>query len=139
MSGVDKANSLLGLYRSPSGSKRWYFPIFTWVLDMSVINAWLLYRKDCNTARVTSKPLKEFRMELAKSLANAGKQSSRGRPSISLTNKTPVKIISNRILPRLDTTTQKDGIGHWPTYGTKEIVSNVERDDDGTGSTPAGT
>ncbi|CAH1978787.1 unnamed protein product [Acanthoscelides obtectus] len=51
---------------------------------MSVINAWLLYRKDCNIARVTSKPLKEFRMELAKSLANAGKQ-VRGRPTISLT------------------------------------------------------
>ncbi|CAH1963184.1 unnamed protein product [Acanthoscelides obtectus] len=118
MGGVDKANSLLGLYRSPSRSKTWYFPIFTWVLDMSVINAWLLYRKDCNTARVTSKPLKEFRMELAKSLANAGK-SSRGRPSISLTNKIPAKVISNPILPRPDIITQKDGIGHWPTYDTK--------------------
>ncbi|CAH1997775.1 unnamed protein product [Acanthoscelides obtectus] len=89
-----------------------------------VINAWFLYRKDCNTACVTSKPLKEFRMELAKSLTNAGKQSSRGRPSISATNKTPAKIISNPILPRPDITTQKDGIGHCPTYGTKGRCSH---------------
>ncbi|CAH1988911.1 unnamed protein product, partial [Acanthoscelides obtectus] len=77
-------------------------------LDMLVpemINRWLLYGKDCNTARVTSKLLKEFHMELAKSLANAGKQSSRGRPSISSTNKTSAQIISNPILPRPDITT----------------------------------
>lgn len=33
MGGVDKANSLLGLYRTPSRARRWYYPIFTYLLE----------------------------------------------------------------------------------------------------------
>uniref|UniRef100_A0A6P7G0D0 PiggyBac transposable element-derived protein 3-like n=1 Tax=Diabrotica virgifera virgifera TaxID=50390 RepID=A0A6P7G0D0_DIAVI len=47
MGGVDKANSLLGLYRSPSRARRWYYAIFTYLLDMCVVNAWLVYKHHC--------------------------------------------------------------------------------------------
>lgn len=44
--GVDLADMLIALYRTPFRGHRWYLPIFSQMLDICVNNAWLLYRRD---------------------------------------------------------------------------------------------
>lgn len=41
MGGVDLADILIPLYRTPFKSRRWYLSIFSQILDISVNNAWL--------------------------------------------------------------------------------------------------
>jgi len=45
MGGVDLMDSIMGLYIIRKKSRKWYHRIFYHLLDMSVANAWLLYRR----------------------------------------------------------------------------------------------
>lgn len=45
MGGVDLLVSMLGYYRISIKSKKYYIKIFFHVLDLCVVNAWLLYRR----------------------------------------------------------------------------------------------
>lgn len=44
MGGVDRADQNMGLYRTSIRGKKWYFPLISHCLDMSVQNAWHIYR-----------------------------------------------------------------------------------------------
>ncbi|CAI6352914.1 unnamed protein product [Macrosiphum euphorbiae] len=45
MGGVDLIDSMLGYYRIPLSSKKYYMKIFYHLIDLCVVNAWLLYRR----------------------------------------------------------------------------------------------
>ena len=53
MGGTDRQDQHVNNYRITCRGKKWWFPIFTWLLDISVQNAWLLGRSsganDCST------------------------------------------------------------------------------------------
>ncbi|KAG0431245.1 hypothetical protein HPB47_021957, partial [Ixodes persulcatus] len=69
MGGVYLFDSLLGLYRIHIRSKKWYFRIITHMLDLSVVAAWLLYRRaqaQLENQKVLA--LAEFKAEVAESL-----------------------------------------------------------------------
>ena len=71
MGGIDKSDMLVHLYRTPMKSKRWYMRLFAYSLDLTLCNAWLLYRRDCSALGQTKTlPLKEFRLEVFKSTRN---------------------------------------------------------------------
>ncbi|CAK1601971.1 unnamed protein product [Parnassius mnemosyne] len=64
MGGVDLADMLIALYRTQIKSRRWYMGIFAQMLDISVNNGWILYRRYCaqkNLKKTMS--LKEFRCQ----------------------------------------------------------------------------
>ncbi|XP_022823361.1 piggyBac transposable element-derived protein 3-like [Spodoptera litura] len=65
MGGVDLADMLISLYRTPFKTRRWYIGIFAQLLDICINNAWLLHRKD---SKSKSMPLKDFRFELYEGL-----------------------------------------------------------------------
>ncbi|KRK02378.1 uncharacterized protein Dyak_GE28296, isoform C [Drosophila yakuba] len=44
MGGVDLLDYLLGLYRIQLRSRNWYKNIFFHMIDMCVVNSWILYR-----------------------------------------------------------------------------------------------
>lgn len=44
--GVDLMDSFLGRFHIPMKSKKWYLRIFFHLLDLSVINSWILYKKN---------------------------------------------------------------------------------------------
>lgn len=44
MGGTDRMDQNVAQYRTTIRSKKWYWPIFAWLLDVSIQNAWLLYR-----------------------------------------------------------------------------------------------
>lgn len=116
MGGVDKANALMGLYKTPGKAKRWYFSIFTYILDICVVNAWLLYRMDCVALNKKHMPLKKFRLEISEALSRTGKESRKGRPSSAAAS---VPKIKNPTVPRPDDTSRTDCFAHWPTHTTK--------------------
>lgn len=114
MGGVDKSNGLVGLYRTPSKSRRWYFPIFGYILDVCVVNSWLLYRYHCSVNKIKPTNLKKFRLEIATALSTTGKP-KRGRPS----DHTPQNKIKEPILQRPNVLTRCDGLEHWPIHTSK--------------------
>lgn len=84
MGGVDKMDQLVAVYRSRFRQRKWWWPIFLYLVDVSVVNAWLLMKKVLpNDPR--SSCLLNFRRYIASSyLETFGVPSLRkSRPNIS--------------------------------------------------------
>lgn len=45
MGGTDQMDQNLGCYRIGIRSKKWYWPLLTWMLDVAMQNSWILYNK----------------------------------------------------------------------------------------------
>lgn len=72
MGGVDLSDML-----TPFKSRRWYLGIFAQMIDISINNAWLLYRRQCGLKNVSAKPLKLFRREVSDGLAKSYRATQR--------------------------------------------------------------
>ncbi|XP_034041964.1 piggyBac transposable element-derived protein 3-like [Thalassophryne amazonica] len=83
MGGIDKSDMLVHLYRTPMKSKRWYLRLFAYVLDISLTNAWVVYRRDCKTLGVGSQSLKDFRIQVFRGASSQTHYSSSSRRSSS--------------------------------------------------------
>lgn len=66
MGKVDQFNRKLGQYTTRSMSKKWWKPIFWYLLDCAIVNAWTMYN-DNHTIAVSQK---KFRFLLATALLN---------------------------------------------------------------------
>ena len=100
MGSVDLCDILLSLYRIPLKSRKYYVPIFYYLLKICVTNSWLLYRchvtmKNTKTKKRKHMSLLEFRIHIVDDLLSPGKPISvtpkKGRPSSSLTEETQSK------------------------------------------------
>lgn len=99
MGGVDRMDQNVSLYRIGNRGKKWWSSIFTWLLDVSVQNAWQLHR----SAHPSMSQL-EFRRNIAIFYANHYGQKSKG-PGPSRKRKledTPYEEL------------RFDGLNHWP-------------------------
>lgn len=45
--GIELSYMLVHLFKTPTKSGRWYFPLFWYALDLCIYNAWLVYKRDC--------------------------------------------------------------------------------------------
>ena len=74
----------------PMKSHRWYIYIFWHTIILAVINAWLLYKRDCKALKMTKKEIRNRRQaQLATSLILVNTHNTtpkRGRPSSGKTN-----------------------------------------------------
>ena len=122
MGGVDLLDALLSLYRIHIRSKKWYHKLVFHFLDVIVVQAWLLYRRDRLATGALPKSnmrLREFKMSIANSLLRSGKGNGilkRGRPSCGLEaeiqskkKRGPAAVVPNKSI-------RLDGIEHWPEY-----------------------
>ncbi|CAG5001507.1 unnamed protein product [Parnassius apollo] len=81
MGGVDLMDSFLGRHRIRMKSRKWYMRIFYHLVDLTVINSWILYKKVHEEKGVPSAnvlSLGDFRSELADSLCKYVPPSQRG-------------------------------------------------------------
>ncbi|CAK1590101.1 unnamed protein product [Parnassius mnemosyne] len=78
MRGVDLMDSFLGRYKIRIKSRKWYIRLFYHMVDMAVINSWILYKK-----KYPNLTLGDYRSELAETLCSYKKYDTnkRGRPS----------------------------------------------------------
>ena len=87
MGGVDLLDGLLSYYRIPVRSKKWYHRLIWHCLDVSVVQGWLLYRRDAGAEKVLS--LKEFKVSVAESLMKQGKSVNQKRPPVNVGRSSP--------------------------------------------------
>ena len=93
MGGVDKMDQFISTYRTHIRQRKWWWSIFVYFLDVSVVNAWLLSRKFGYNM-----PLLDFKRYIAKSLLKSyGTLSSQGK-----------------IPPTVVKDVRFDGLGHYP-------------------------
>ncbi|CAK1589631.1 unnamed protein product [Parnassius mnemosyne] len=121
MGGVDLLDSFLGKYKIKIRTKKWYLRLFYHLIDVIVVNSWLLYRR-VGEQKQTPTPLKlkDFKFDLGKSLCMCGPSitKKRGRPSsmsdqIEIKKKKP----NTAILPPREV--RCDGFEHFPIWGQK--------------------
>lgn len=118
MGGIDLSDMLVHLYKTPAKSRRWYFPLFGYTLDLCISNSWLVYKRDCDLLKEKPMPLKMFRLAVAHSLKQVNKPALRvGRPSSS----SPPQMSSEkkRLPPRPpqpQPDIRYDNYGHWPRH-----------------------
>ncbi|XP_022163631.1 piggyBac transposable element-derived protein 2-like isoform X2 [Myzus persicae] len=119
MGGVDLLDSHIGRYKIRFRSRKWYMRLFYHLIDLSVVNSWLLFKRV--KEQQNEKPeieLPDWRKQLACGLVKSGqiRVSGRGRPTTSL----EVKIASTRpqsFRPTKDVRTDKTD--HWPQFSDK--------------------
>lgn len=84
MGGIDLSDMLVHLYKTPAKSTRWYLPLFGYMLDLSIANSWLVYKRECGQLNQKPITLKRFRLAVAHSVKQVNKPASKvGRPSSS--------------------------------------------------------
>ena len=108
MGRIDLLDSLLGYYCIKIKSKKWYHRWFFHLLDMTVVKAWLLWRrKKGNTASLVN-----FKLTLADLLC-------RYQKNISTKHSSPSIESGNRTGPKVQVPTaaiSRDGYAHWPEF-----------------------
>lgn len=79
MGGVDLHDMLVELYRVDIRVKRYYLRIIFHIIDMCVVNAWLLYRRHFKQLSERGKPISllNFKLCIAHALLSAGKDKTR--------------------------------------------------------------
>lgn len=120
MGGVDLSDMLMSLYRIPSkSSRRYYFPMLGYLLDMCLTNAWLLYRRDCSLLRVRQEigTSKDFRLHVSGGIA-VGCQRKKGRPSLDR-SLSKSRVEPKSTTPRPVDDLRCDGFEHWPEIAEK--------------------
>lgn len=119
MGGVDLIDSLIGLYRNKQRSKKWYHHLFFHLLDMTVINAWLLYRRHAAADRGAhnTKTLHEFKASIAEALckdAIAPRPLKRGRQQENCAQGEPLPKKRAATVPAPVIDVRFDGLHHHP-------------------------
>lgn len=123
MGGVDLLDSLIGRYRIIMRSKKCYFRIFYHLIDVAIINSWILYRRVYSIRNPVSQSkelqLPNFMIELAETLLKIGSSSTpkRGRPSC--VEKPPAKKKKTGSHHPAKNV-RFDQVGHWPVYFDKK-------------------
>uniref|UniRef100_UPI00358E218E piggyBac transposable element-derived protein 3-like n=1 Tax=Myxine glutinosa TaxID=7769 RepID=UPI00358E218E len=125
MGGVDLADMLMALYRIGIRPRRWYLRILYYLIDLSLVNGWLLYRRHLNQKQQKYMPLLDFRAEVANALIKVGKHADgssrkRGRPSLEDGSPPPTPPLppqQRTVTPSADV--RLDRLDHFPTHAEK--------------------
>ncbi|XP_075726345.1 uncharacterized protein LOC119165464 [Rhipicephalus microplus] len=126
MGGVDLLDSLISIYRPYQRLKRYYFRVFLHILDLTAVNAWLLYKRNalCKRDEYAERllPFADFKMNVAASLGKAGKTvvKKRGRPSNeSIEQASQEKRKRGPTAPAPTKDVRLDQVGHWVLWSQK--------------------
>ena len=89
MGGTDRMDENVGMYRIGVRGKKWWWPLFTWLVDVSVHNAWVLAKgAGCDI------PQLEFRRQIVQTYLMRFKvpPKAQGRPAASSSSATDSRI-----------------------------------------------
>ncbi|KAB0805128.1 hypothetical protein PPYR_02098 [Photinus pyralis] len=83
MGGVDQHDWNVGKYAVQIRAKKWYWALFTRMIDMAVVNSWIIYKM----INKSSMPLLTFRRAIAVTYLKLGVKPALGRPIMSSASK----------------------------------------------------
>lgn len=115
MGGIDLNDQLVALYRTDVGTKKFYFRLFMHMLDVCVVNSWLLYRRhQMQRGQEQDYTLLQFKLSIANTLIQYGQHVvlHRGRPSNASLEKTTQK--HRAVLQDPSSDVRFDETSHWP-------------------------
>ncbi|CAG4957184.1 unnamed protein product [Parnassius apollo] len=123
MGGVDLIDSIMGCYKIRLRSKRWQVRMFHHLLDLSMANAWLLYKRIHKAKGLQEKHLNsaDFRLQVATTLCKLSVPSKiKNRRSIenelqSKRHKGPAQHVPPVAI-------RQDQTGHWPVWTEKSVA-----------------
>lgn len=123
MGGVDLTDSLIGRYRIKIKSRKWYMRIFYHLIDITVVNSWLLYKKISSVRKEIPMSLCDFRIDIAESLCRSGVVllRPRGRPVSSPVQSEQGQRKRKCLSSHTPDDVKKDGISHWPVFMEKRL------------------
>ena len=124
MGGVDLSDMLMSLYRIAIRPRRWYLRIIYYLIDLSLSNGWLLYRRRLTQMQEKKyMSLLNFRAQVAVALIKVDKPADltsrkRGGPSLedAEEDRAPPPV---RRIPAPSTIVRLDRFDHFPTNGEK--------------------
>lgn len=122
MGGVDLIDSIMGRYKIMIRSKRWHVRMFYHILDLTMANSWLLYRRVRKTKNLKDKQMSsaDFRLEVGESLCKLSqKPNIKNRRSIESAIQAKKHKGPAQHVPPL--AVRQDQIGHWPIWVEKRI------------------
>lgn len=124
MGGVDLMDANIGRHHIRIKSKKWYFRLFYHLLDMAVINSWILY---CAVSG-NSITQKAYRVDLATTMCKLGvlDTQKRGRPSSSPREQLQAKRMKASMAIRPPIDVKKDKTDHWPIWDAKRNRCKME-------------
>ena len=94
MGGVDLADQLISLYRSPIRSKKYSTRLVFHMIDIVAVNSWLLYRCNGSNLNLRKKELASFKLLIVFDLIKASKvcnARNRGKPYTITDSHKPTK------------------------------------------------
>lgn len=118
MGGVNLLDSLIGKYKIKMRSKKWYTRLWYYLIDVAVVNAWLLYRRvETSKGKKPTITLFDFRSEVAFSLTKPNVPTpKRGRPPLMVETQIATKRNRPHTSKLLSINIRKDSFDHWPDY-----------------------
>lgn len=125
MGGIDLLDSFCALYNPRMKTRRWYICIFWHTVILGVINAWLLYRRDCVSLGVPTKKVlcrRKFQAQLATAIIEVNTVPKRRRESDELT---PQPKKNARVKPPEDV--RYDAISHLPAHEKRGRCKNCKK------------
>ena len=127
MGGVDKMDSLIALYRIFFKSRKFYHRFFFHFLDESIVNAWLMYRRDSLVLDSNCKCLSlydfKFNISTCLRMQNKIRINKRGRKSNNEFSAKRKRGPQTRVL--LPKSVREDQIGHFAINRTVRGICRV--------------
>lgn len=112
MGGVDLMDSYIGRYRNKIKSKKWYMRLFFHLLDMTLVNSWVLFKR----AKGKTITLLEFKKEVCEALCKIEDKTQSKRKSKEIEDLYEAKKKRGPTAPIPVKDVRQDGINHWPQY-----------------------
>ena len=121
MNGVGLIDMLISLYRMSGRSKKYYTKIIFHLLDLSIANSWLVYRRHCSQLGIQKRDtmsLLPFRLSVAESMRKSAPPTlptKRSRPFLdSKSNENNQATTSPRAVPNSipPSSVRPDKFGH---------------------------
>ncbi|XP_070817945.1 piggyBac transposable element-derived protein 3-like [Chaetodon trifascialis] len=133
MGGIDKSDMLVHLYHSPMKSKRWYMRLFVYAIDVSLTNAWVIYKRDCKALGVDGLSLMNFRIQVFRSASTQRpvmprpRRSSASQLSLNTSVHVPQPVRGHRSHTPHTSVRFDLSLFHAPLYTTRQTCKHCSR------------
>lgn len=122
MGGVDICDQQMEVYRTWFKTRKWTIKLVVHLLDLSIVNSWLIYREDCRANKYPKKKIMDllkFRMAVAESLTASPDRKRRDEEEEEDQQPQQKKLKIYTPSPKPIEDKRYDGYDHWP------VVDNI--------------